>query len=74
MIGDAPRSGPFGLRGPGAYNLNMGRRRSFKIVSASSFIFGVDCQNVTNKVTFTCILEFDGSQYKSIFDCARFGQ
>jgi len=52
----------------------MGRRRSFKIVSASSFIFGVDCQNVTNKVTFTCILEFDGSQYKSIFDCARFDQ
>jgi len=55
MIGDAPRSAPFGLRGPGVYNLNMGLRRSFKIVGSSSFIFGVDCQNATNKVTFSGI-------------------
>ncbi|WP_158822563.1 carboxypeptidase-like regulatory domain-containing protein [Granulicella sp. S156] len=55
MIGDAPRSAPFGLRGPGVYNLNMGLRRSFNITGSSSFIFGVDCQNVTNKVTFSGI-------------------
>ncbi|AEU37553.1 TonB-dependent receptor [Granulicella mallensis] len=55
MIGDAPRSAPFGLRGPGVYNLNMGLRRSFQIADNSSFIFGVDCQNVTNKVTFSGI-------------------
>ncbi|QMV19750.1 carboxypeptidase regulatory-like domain-containing protein [Granulicella sp. 5B5] len=55
MIGDAPRTAPFGLRGPGVYNLNMGVRRSFKLVGESNFIFGVDCQNVTNKVTFSGI-------------------
>jgi hypothetical protein len=35
-LGDAPRTGDFGLRAPGVYNLNMSVRR----------------QNVTNKVTF----------------------
>ena len=52
-IGDAPRSGAFGLRGPGVYNLNMSVRRSFNITPERvKFIFGVDAQNVTNKVTF----------------------
>ena len=52
-IGDAPRSAPFGLRGPGVYNLNMSVRRTFNITPERvKFIFGVDCQNVTNKVTF----------------------
>jgi hypothetical protein len=53
QIGDATRSGIFGLRNPGVYNLNMSIRRSFNITPERvKFIFGVDCQNVTNKVTF----------------------
>ncbi len=55
-IGDAPRTGAFGLRSPGVYNLNMSVRRSFNITPERvKFIFGVDCQNVTNKVTFSGI-------------------
>ena len=56
MIGDAPRTGAFGLRGPGVYNLNMSVRRTFNLTPERiKFIFGVDCQNVTNKVTFSGI-------------------
>jgi Carboxypeptidase regulatory-like domain len=53
-FGDAPRVMPFdGLRNPSVYNLNAGIRRSFNITPERvRFIFGVDCQNVTNKVTF----------------------
>lgn len=52
-IGDAPRTAVYGLRGPGVYNLNMSLRRTFAITPERvKFIFGVDCQNVTNKVTF----------------------
>jgi hypothetical protein len=53
MFGDAPRTAPFGLRNPSVYNLNMSIRRSFNITPERvKFIFAVDCQNVTNKVTF----------------------
>lgn len=53
MIGDAPRMGAYGLRGPGSYNLNASIRRSFNITPERvKFIFAVDCQNVTNKVSF----------------------
>jgi hypothetical protein len=56
MIGDAPRTGAFGLRAPGVYNLNMSLHRTFNITpDRFRFIFGVDCQNVTNKVTFSGI-------------------
>lgn len=55
MIGDAARTAPFSLRGPGVYNLNMGVRRSFDLSERFKFIFAVDCQNVTNKVTFSGI-------------------
>jgi hypothetical protein len=53
MFGDAPRTAPFGIRNPSVYNLNMSVRRSFNLTPERvKFIFGVDCQNVTNKVTF----------------------
>jgi len=54
MIGDTPRTGAFdGLRNPSVYNMNASIRRSFNITPERvKFIFGVDCQNVTNKVTF----------------------
>jgi hypothetical protein len=51
-IGDAPRVAPYGLRGPGVYRLTMAVRRTFYITERLNFIFGVDCQNVTNTVTF----------------------
>ena len=55
MIGDAPRV-DFGLRNPSTYNLNMSLFRSFNIVPGSErlkLVFRVDCQNVTNHVTFS---------------------
>jgi Carboxypeptidase regulatory-like domain len=54
MFGDAPRVMPFdGLRNPSAYNMNASIRRSFNLTPERvKFIFAVDCQNVTNKVTF----------------------
>ena len=51
-IGDAPRVGAFGLRSPGVYRLTMAVRRTFDITERFKFVFGVDCQNVTNTVTF----------------------
>jgi hypothetical protein len=54
MFGDAPRVLPFdGLRDPSRYNLNASIRRSFNLTPERvKFIFAVDSQNVTNKVTF----------------------
>jgi hypothetical protein len=54
LFGDAPRTMAFnGLRAPGVYNLNASVRRSFNLTPERvKFIFAVDCQNVTNKVTF----------------------
>jgi hypothetical protein len=53
MFGDGPRSAAFGLRNPSVYNLNMNVQRTFNITPERfRFIFRVDCQNVTNKVTF----------------------
>jgi hypothetical protein len=51
-IGDAPRTGAHGLRTPPNFRLTSGLRRTFPIRDNLAFIFGVDCQNVTNKVTF----------------------
>jgi hypothetical protein len=52
MIGDLTRIAPYGLRGPGMYRLTSALRRSFDLTERAKFIFGVDCQNVTNSVTF----------------------
>ena len=52
MIGDAPRTGAFGLRAPNTFRLTSGIRRSFDITERTKFVFAVDCQNVTNAVTF----------------------
>jgi hypothetical protein len=52
MIGDLPRIAPYGLRGPSQYRLTSALRRTFDITERAKFIFGVDCQNVTNTVTF----------------------
>ena len=52
MIGDAARTGAFGLRTPGNFRLTSGLRRVFPIHDSVNFEVGVDCQNVTNSVTF----------------------
>ncbi len=53
MFGDAPRSAFFGLRNPCVYNLDLRTQRTFNITPERvRFVFRVDCQNVTNKVTF----------------------
>jgi hypothetical protein len=53
MFGDAPRTAAYNLRGPGTYNMNASLRRTFNITPERvKFVFAVDCQNVTNKVTF----------------------
>jgi hypothetical protein len=56
MLGDAPRTAAYGLRAPSVYNLNASVRRTFNLTPERvKFIFAVDCQNVTNKVTFSGI-------------------
>jgi hypothetical protein len=52
MIGTLPRVAPYGLRGPDLYRLTSAVRRTFDITERAKFVFGVDCQNVTNHVTF----------------------
>ncbi len=52
MIGDLGRVAPYGLRGPSVYRLTSAVTRTFDITDRTKFIFRVDCQNVTNTVTF----------------------
>lgn len=52
MVGNAPRTGAFGLRAPNTFRLTSGLNRTFDITERLKFIFRVDCQNVTNAVTF----------------------
>ncbi|WP_213806112.1 TonB-dependent receptor [Granulicella sp. dw_53] len=51
-IGDSSRIAPYGLRGPGFYRLTSNLHRTFDLTDRAKFIFGVDCQNVTNSVNF----------------------
>jgi hypothetical protein len=52
MIGDAPRIAPYGLRGQSNFRLNLALRRDFFITERAKLVFGVDCANATNHVTF----------------------
>jgi hypothetical protein len=71
MIGDLPRIAPYGLRGPSQYRLTSALRRTFDITERAKFIFGVDCQNVTNTVTFGN--NSANSQIVTNVDSATFG-
>ena len=51
-IGDLSRTAPYDLRGPNVYRLTMALSRTFDITERVKFVFRVDCQNVTNHVTF----------------------
>jgi hypothetical protein len=67
LIGNAPRTAPLTLRGPGNQDLDAALRRSFPLPKdIGTFVFEVDCINVWNKVTF--------SNPASTFGNTNFGQ
>jgi hypothetical protein len=67
LIGNAPRTAPLTLRGPGNQDLDAAVRRSFNLPKEiGTFVFEVDCINVWNKVTF--------SNPASTFGNSNFGQ
>jgi Carboxypeptidase regulatory-like domain len=54
LIGNAPRTAPLTLRGPGNQDLDAALRRSFNLPKdIGTFVFEVDCINIWNKVTFS---------------------
>jgi hypothetical protein len=67
LIGNAPRTAPLTLRGPGNQDLDAALRRSFPLPKDfGTFVFEVDCINVWNKVVF--------SNPASTFGNSNFGQ
>jgi hypothetical protein len=67
LIGNAPRTAPLTLRGPGNQDLDAAVRKSFNLPKdIGTFVFEVDCINVWNKVTFT--------NPASTFGASNFGQ
>jgi hypothetical protein len=51
-IGDSDRVAPYGLRAQSNFRLTMSVNRTFDITNRYKFVFRVDCNNVTNHVTF----------------------
>ena len=70
-IGDLPRVAPNDLRGQGLYRLTSALRRTFDITERAKFVFGVDCQNVTNHTTFGS--NASNNQINVNVDSAAFG-
>ena len=53
LIGNAPRTRPLNLNGPGTQDFDASVRRSFPLHwEHTEFVFEADCINVWNKVTF----------------------
>ena len=53
LIGNAPRTLPYGARNPYTWNVDAGLRRSFPLFKEGwNFVFEADCLNVWNHVTF----------------------
>ncbi len=55
QLGDVARTAPYGLFGPGGYNIDSGLHRKFPIGEHASFVFGAEAFNVTNTVQFSGI-------------------
>lgn len=68
QFGNAPRTAPFNIYGPGNYNLDISLRRSFnlRITESARFNIQADLYNVTNHTWFTVA--------SSIWGNASFGQ
>jgi hypothetical protein len=52
-IGNAPRTRPLNLNGPGSQNLDTGLHKSIKLPRETEFVLEVDCLNTWNKVQFS---------------------
>jgi hypothetical protein len=52
-FGNAARTAPLGLVGPGNYNLNMTLRRYFGIYERAKLMLEIDAFNVTNHTNFS---------------------
>jgi hypothetical protein len=53
LIGNAPRTLPYGVRNPYTWNVDSGLHRSFPLFHEGwNFVFEADCLNVWNHVTF----------------------
>ena len=52
-FGNSPRTAPYGLLGPGGYNLNLSLRRSFGIWENLKLQLQIDAFNVTNHTNFS---------------------
>ena len=51
-FGNAPRTAPFGLRGPGRYDVNMSVRRNFHLYERASLMMEADVINVLNHTNY----------------------
>ena len=52
LIGNAPRTGAFGLRNPAQWTLDSGLRRSIPIFREMAFVFEANAFNVANHTLF----------------------
>ena len=68
VFGNAPRTAPYNLYGPGNYNLDLSLRRSFglHVTESAKLNLQADLYNVTNHTQF--------SVASSVFGNASFGQ
>jgi hypothetical protein len=54
LIGNAPRTAPYGIRNPNNWDLDTGVRRSFPLHwESAEFVFEADCLNTWNNVIFS---------------------
>jgi hypothetical protein len=54
LIGNAPRTAPYGVRNPNNWDLDTGIRRSFPLhLENAEFVFEADCLNTWNNVVFS---------------------
>ncbi len=54
LIGNAPRTAPYGLRNPPSWELDAGLHRAFPLPGEGhEFVFEADCLNVWNNVVFS---------------------
>lgn len=61
QVGDAARTAPYHLFGPGGYDVDAGLSRTFPITHGTSFVFKAEAFNVTNTVVFSGINTTVGS-------------
>jgi hypothetical protein len=65
-FGNAVRTAPLGLIGPGNYNLNMTLRRYFGIYERAKLMLEIDAFNVTNHTNFSNPSSTQGSSFGTI--------